>query len=172
MAQLPEKRGNTGGAMTRRGRHDPLDLFRREMDSLFDRFFGSNWLAPSGESSQRFWDFDVREQDKEIIVRAELPGFEEKEVNVELANDVLTIRAEKEQKSEEHEEYRSYYRSITLPPGTTPEKAQATYRNGVLELHLPKTEGSQAKRIPIRGQQGNTGQPASANQPKNQKTKS
>ncbi len=172
MAQLPARRGEQAGGLERQRRSDPFQVFRREMDALFDRFFGSDWLAPSGQSNQRFWDFDVRENDKELVVRAELPGFDEKEVNVELANDVLTIRAEKEQKGEEQEEYRSYYRSVTLPPGTKPEKAQATYRNGVLELHLPRPEGSQAKRIPIQGQQGGTGQAAITNQNKAQQAAS
>jgi HSP20 family protein len=166
MAHLPERRGQQGGAMTRRGEQKPLDLFRREMDSLFSRFFGNEWFAPSAQMGQRFWDFDVRESDKEIVVRAELPGFDEKEVNVELVNDVLTIRAEKQQKGEQEEEYRSYFRSVTLPPGTNPEQAQATYRNGVLELHLQRPEGSRGKRIPIQGQQRGTGQPALTSQAK------
>jgi Hsp20/alpha crystallin family len=109
--------------------------------------------------SVRLWDFDVTENDKEIVVRAEVPGFEPNELDVRLDNGMLTIKAEKEQKGDRQEEYRSFVRSITLPPDIDTEKAQATCRNGVLELHIPRAEGAQPKRIQVQGQQGATGQP-------------
>jgi HSP20 family protein len=127
------------------------------MDNLFDRFFGG-WLTPSSEDlgPMRMWDFGVTENDKEIVVRAEMPGFDEKDLDVQLHDDVLTIKAEKEQKGDGQEEYRSFYRTVTLPQGIDAEKVQASYRNGVLELHIPRPEGSQAKRIPVQGPQGGT----------------
>ncbi len=151
---LPARR-NQGGGMTTPRQH-PLDQFHQAFESLFDRFFGG-FPMMSGQDfgSARMWDFGVTENDKEIIVRAEMPGFEEKEIDVQLDNDILTIKAEKEQKGEGQEEYRSFYRTITLPPGVNAEKAQATYRNGVLELHFPRPEGAQAKRIQVRGHAGN-----------------
>jgi len=143
-------RNRPSGNLTRRSQH-PFEVFRHEFDNLFNR-----WLAPFDEDfgTQAFWNFDVQEKDKEIIVRADLPGFDENEVNVELDNDTLTIRAEKQHKGEGEESYRSFYRSVTVPPGIEPDKAQATYHNGVLELHLPRPEGTRGRRIPIQGHQG------------------
>jgi HSP20 family protein len=149
MAQHPVHRGNPdANVATRRNRH-PLDLFRRQFDDLFDRMWGG-MLAPSGwdVGAERGWGFDVDQNDKEVVVRAEMPGFEQNEVDVRLDNDVLTIRAEKEQKEDGRQEYRNFYRAVTLP-GVEAEKAQATYRNGVLELHLPRKESANAKRIAV-----------------------
>lgn len=161
MAQVPAKRGSQGDSMARR--MNPFDLFRRQLDALFEGLWGQN-LAPSEEfgSSMRVWDFNVTEDDKEIVIRAELPGFEEKDLDVRIENDGLTIKAEKEQKEGEREEYRSFYRSVALPAGIDPEKVHACYCSGVLELRMPRPEGSQAKRIPIQGRQALAGQPAHA----------
>jgi HSP20 family protein len=136
-----------------------MGRLQQDFDTLINRLW-SSWLAPFDQDagSLRLWDFDVSENDKEYVVRAEVPGFEENELNVQFNNDVLTIKAEKEQKENGKEEYRSFYRSVVLPPGINADKAQATYRNGVLELHIPKAEGAQPKRINVQGQQGTTGQ--------------
>ena len=142
-------------------RQHPLDQFHQAFDSLFDRFFGSFPMMSGQEpGSMRMWDFGLTENDKEIIVRAEMPGFEESEIDVQLNNDTLTIRAEKEQKGDGREEFRSFFRTITLPSGVDAEKAQATYRNGVLELHFPRPEGAQARRIHVKGQRTGNGHQA------------
>jgi HSP20 family protein len=135
-------------------RENPLERLQRDFDVLFNRLTGG-WLVPVDEDmgSMRLWDFDVTEKDNEIVVRAELPGFEENEIDVRLDNGVLTIKAEKEQRGEEKEEYRSFLRSITLPTGIDTEKAQATYHNGVLELHIPRAANALPKRIQVQGQQ-------------------
>src|SRR5262249_28457318 len=104
------------------------------------------------------WDFDVKEDDKEIVVRAEMPGFEQNEIDVQINNDTLTIKAEKEQKGNGREEYRSFFRTITLPGGINAEKAQATYRNGVLELHFPRSEEAKPRRIKVQAEQVPSGQ--------------
>jgi len=156
MALIPWRNRNRG--LAQRGeREHPLETFRREMDDLFDRF-GGGWLAPSEEyGPQRLWDFGVTEEDKEVIVRAELPGFEENELDVRLDGNVLTVRAEKQQ-GDGRQSYRSYYESVTLPPGIDADKAQASYRNGVLELHIPRAEGARPKRIPVQARQSALGQ--------------
>jgi DNA-binding NtrC family response regulator len=132
---------------------------QRDFDTLFERLLGGR-LAPFEQDfgSMRLWDFDVTENDKEIVVRAELPGFEPNELDVQFNQDVLTIKAEKQQKGDREEEYRSFYRTVTLPPGIKADKAQATYRNGVLELHIPRSEEAQPKRIRVEGQQAAAGQ--------------
>jgi HSP20 family protein len=146
MAQVPTTRSNQGSMMRRH--ENPLERMRRGFDNLFERFW-----APFDMDfrSLRLWDFDVNENDREISVRAELPGFEPDELDLQVANQMLTIKAEKEQKEAGHEEYRSFYRTLALPPGINMDKVQATYRNGVLELHLPLAEGAQPKHITVQG---------------------
>jgi len=131
--------------------HDnPMQRMQRHFDNLFNRLWtGSLMPFEDDMATMRTWDFDLREKDNEIMVRAELPGFEENEIDVQLNDNVLTIRAEKEQKGDSEEQYVNFYRSVTLPAGMTTVGAQATYRNGVLELHLPRSQASQAKRIQI-----------------------
>jgi HSP20 family protein len=110
--------------------------------------------------SRRFWDLDLEEGDNELLVRAEVPGFQPNELDVQLNNDVLTIKAEKKQEAKEGEaagksherRYMRYERRITLPPGTNPEKAEAHYQNGVLELRIPRSEAAKGRRIQIAGQ--------------------
>jgi len=138
-------RKKNGGLTTR-----PVNEFRRQMDDLFNGFFG-RWAVPfNGEEEEmRAWDLDVEDKDNEIVVKAEVPGFETNEIDIHLNNGFLTINAEKRQKKDEEESYRSYRRTVTLPSGIDAEKAEATCRNGVLELHLPKTGQEKAKRIPI-----------------------
>jgi HSP20 family molecular chaperone IbpA len=103
-------------------------------------------------------DLNVTENDQEIGVRAELPGFEQKEIDVRLTDNVLTISAEKEKKGDGMEEYRAFHRTITLPTGIDADKVQATYRNGVLELHIPRAETARPRRIQIQGHPGEVGQ--------------
>jgi HSP20 family protein len=137
----------------------------RDFDTLFDRLTGGR-NGPSSDDmlALRVWDFDVTENDKEVVVRAEVPGFEESELDVQINQDVLTIKTEKEQKGDGQEEYRTFFRAVTLPPGIDAERAHATYRNGVLELHIPRAAGSQPKRVAIQGGQAGSGQPGAAGQ--------
>ncbi len=158
MSQFPVSQRQEGGRLTRPREH-PLEQLRREFDTLFGRMWGG-WLSPFDQdfSQMRVWDFDVKENDKEFVIRAELPGFEEKELNVEINRDTLTIKAEKEKKGEQEEEFRSFYRTIALPAGVAPDKVQATYRNGVLELHLPRAEEARPRKIEVRSHQEQPGQ--------------
>jgi HSP20 family protein len=153
MAQVPTRR-NQGGEMSSWREH-PLAQRARDFDSLFDRLWRT-WLGPFEQDfgSARLWDFDFQGNDKEITVRAELPGFEPNEIDLQLDQNMLTIRAEKEKKGDRKEEYRSFFRSITLPSGIDTDKVQANYRNGVLELHIPRSEGAMPRRINVQGTQG------------------
>jgi HSP20 family protein len=135
-------------------RQHPLERFRQEFDNLFERFWqGAFAPMERGPEQERWWDLDVKQDDKEIVVRAEVPGFNEKDLDVQLTNDMLTIRAEKKQEAEGTQRYSSYARSVSLPPGIDASKAQATYRNGVLELHFPRPPEARGRRIPIGGAQ-------------------
>lgn len=153
MPQVPARR-RQGGSMTTR-RENPLERLQRDFDSLFGRMTGG-LVAPFSQEfeTMRVWDFDVSENDQEYTVRAELPGFEPNEVDIQVDNNQLTIRAEEEQRGDGHEEYRNFYRTMTLPSAVDSEKARATYRNGVLELHIPKAASARPKRVQIEGDGG------------------
>lgn len=166
-AQVPVRTGGpkaparTGEAswLTARPTEHPLRWPRAEMDAVFDRFF-SCWPGPSewGLAPEWFWDVDVEDTDKEIVVRAEAPGFEARDFDIQVSNSTLMIRAEhtreaeKEQEGYRYAERRSgrYQRSIPLPAPVQADKAEAHYRNGVLELRLPRTEEAQRRRIQVK----------------------
>ena len=135
----------------------PMRWLREEMDALFDRFF-RGWPALPEGGAERFWDTDVEENDKEIVVRAEAPGFEPKDFDIHISGNTLTIRAEhKEEAEQKGEGYRSwerrygrFQRSIPLSTAVNPDKVEARYHSGVLEIHLPRTEPSPRRRIEVK----------------------
>jgi HSP20 family protein len=138
----------------------PLVSLRREMDKLFDDFF-SRGMAPLGRAFE-FDPFrrmegawrasapavDLVEREKEYVVTAELPGLDEKALEVKLSGDVLTISGRKEEdRKEERENYRlserrfgSFQRALRLPQDVDPEKIDARFTKGVLTLTLPKSQ--------------------------------
>lgn len=103
---------------------------------------------------------DVSETDSEYEVKAELPGMEESDINLQLANNVLTIRGEKKAEREEKEKnyylsersFGSFQRAIPLPSEVQEDQVKASFKSGVLTVRLPKTEQtkSQARRIEIK----------------------
>ncbi|WP_298102790.1 Hsp20/alpha crystallin family protein [Bradyrhizobium sp.] len=145
-------------------RQEPLDPFlalHREVNRLFDDVFrGFGPLGRAGSplmEGQFSWPrLELSETDKAVTVSAELPGLGEKDVQVEIANGVLSIRGEK--KAERNDDYRffsercygSFERQIPLE-GVQEDKAQAEFKNGVLTVTLPKSEQSSrnVKRIPV-----------------------
>jgi HSP20 family protein len=140
---------------------DPFLTLHREMNRLFDDVFrGLGPLSRLGDSlmeGQFAWPrLELSETDKAVKVSAELPGLSEKDVRIEIANGVLSIRGEK--KAERSDEskfvseryYGSFERQISLE-GVEEDKAQADFKNGVLTVTLPKSEQSNhnVKRIAI-----------------------
>lgn len=130
---------------------EPLVTFRREMDRMFENFFdgfpvrfgnGSGAIAPA---------VDLDETDKEMIVTAELPGVTEKDIEVTLAGDVLTIKGEKKTEAEEKKggsyyterRYGSFARSLRLPFEVKNGQVDAKFKNGILTIHLPKPPEAQ-----------------------------
>ena len=152
------------GLMPRRRERDRTgQLMAREdfpfapFDALFNRFFGGWPISPWEEGGRAMnWGLDIEETDKEVIIRAEAPGFEAKDFDVHLNGDVLTIQAEhKEEKGQEGEaeterRYARLRRTLTLPAGTDAEKVAATYRNGVLEMHLPRKPEALGRRVEVK----------------------
>ena len=142
-----------------RDNFDPFLTLHREMNRLFDdvfRGFGGAGLSPLMEGRFGWPKVELNETDKTLTVSAELPGLDEKDVQVEIANGVLTLRGEK--KAERSGEgrtfteryYGAFERQIPLE-GVEEDKAEASFRNGVLTVSLPKSEKARegVKRIAI-----------------------
>jgi HSP20 family protein len=162
------RRDEPGGTLSRDDERDlyPLARLRHEFDSMLNRFFDDAWFGgrlsnlPSHWHEPWFswdwdWDFGWKDHDNEYVFHAELPGFEPEEFDVKISGKVLTVRAEhKDEKKEtnggSHYRYGSFSRSVTLPHGVDEEKIEARYHSGVLELHLPKTDEAQGKRIEVK----------------------
>lgn len=148
----------------------PFSSFRREMERLFNEFddyvwppsFRRGWLQarPDHQSSIEIPAVDVIEKGNSFEITAELPGMEEKDVEVTLANGALLIRGEKKAETEEkkkdyylHERsYGSFERYFGLPEGVAADRISASFKNGVLTVTLPKTQEAKAskRKIPIK----------------------
>lgn len=145
-----------------RGTHDPFITLHREMNRLFDdvfRGFGGAGLAPLMEGQFSWPKIELSETDKALTITAELPGMTEKDVQIEVAGGVLAIRGEK--KAERRDEgryfsersYGAFERRIPLED-VDEDKAEASFKNGILTVSLPKSENPRAgvKRITINTQ--------------------
>jgi len=136
----------------------PFGWFTEEFAPLFSRFF-EGWPVLEPEWPYR-WAMTTEEKDKEVIFRFELPGFAPEEVKVELTGEELKVEAEhkepvekteKEEKTEKVERtYAHVKRVLTLPPGVELEKAEAIYRNGVMEVHLPRKTEAVGRRVEVK----------------------
>ena len=156
----------TPGGPTSAGPGDPFLALHREMNRLFDDALRGG-LAPSGAQGQGGQGgpllaphMDVTETDKEVRLQAELPGVSEKDIEVSLHDDVLTIRAEKKQDRREERQgvhiseraYGTFQRSLRLPFQVNPDQVQAGFENGVLTVTLPKTQPQErSRRIQVQG---------------------
>jgi HSP20 family protein len=142
---------------------DPFFSLQRDMNRLFDDAWRGFGATGTGRSSQAGGSIEARmnvsETEKELRISAELPGVDEKDVDVTLEGDVLTIRGEKKSEEERGGEkenyhfvercYGSFQRSVQLPYSVKDEDVKAEFRNGVLTLTLPKSEQQQRRKIPI-----------------------
>jgi HSP20 family protein len=159
---IPIKRSNQA-IEVRPGEEDSLMGLQHRMNRLFEDFFSDWGLEPFGRFGQAQREFlpsiDVDETDKEITVTAELAGLDQKDVELTLNDDVLTIRGEKKEESEHkdaksfHKEcsYGSFVRTIQLPAEVDQGKVKAEFKKGVLKIQLPKleTQTAKAKKIDI-----------------------
>jgi len=149
----------------------PFNTLRREIDRFFDDFGGRGWRLPfdwslfsqlpAAESLVYTPAIDVAEKKDAFEITAEVPGMEEKDIEVKLANGCLSIRGEKKSDREEksanyylsERNYGSFNRYFPLPNGVDAEKISASFKNGILTVTLPKTVEAQEteKKIPITG---------------------
>ena len=136
------------------GDNDPFTAFRREMDRLFDSFGREvGWPGGDNRSAAMTPSIDVSETESELKIDVDLPGVDQKDVDVMISDNVLTIKGEKKAEREEKKKdfhlversYGSFSRSLTLPFAADPDKAQANFKNGVLSITLPKPPEVKAK---------------------------
>lgn len=160
---VPWGRKSEDVPVNRNTENDPFSTFRREIDRVFDDFFPtgfglshSNGFSGWGNLTPQL---DVSENDKELVITAELAGVDEKDLDVTLAGDVVTIKGEKKHEKEEKDgdrryverHFGSFSRSLRLPFEAGDQDVSAKMKNGVLTVRVPKPKDIQlrTKRIEI-----------------------
>jgi len=172
ITKLPVKTEEKKAARALRPRR-PFENLRREIDRAFEDFGGGMWPSPFGRSFFDIQPFaqrestwaaapavDIAETEKAYEITAELPGMDEKNVEVKVADGVLTIKGEKQEQKEEKKKdyylsersYGSFQRSFQVPDGVDADKIEASYKNGVLTVTMPKSAEAQksAKKITVK----------------------
>ena len=144
-----------------------LDRFANEMDSVFDQFgLGRRWLGPrwrgSNAAGAGMWApaIEVHQQNNELVVRADLPGMKKEDIHIDVTDQDITISGERRQQQESQTEgtyrterhYGSFCRSIQLPEGAITDQANATFKDGVLEIKMPAPpeQVTKGRRLEIR----------------------
>tara|TARA_R110002049_G_scaffold50370_3_gene143117 strand:- start:160663 stop:161124 length:462 start_codon:yes stop_codon:yes gene_type:complete len=135
--------------MTTTDTSDDVARFRGNFDQLLGRLFDVD-----GDSERSIgWGCEVRDGEDAVSVRAEAPGFEPDEFDVQLSGNRLIIQAEHREEAKKgngsQAHYGRLYRSLTVPSGIEADRIDATYKNGVLEVTLPKEESAKSKRIKV-----------------------
>jgi len=138
---------------------NPFTALQQEVDRLFDGFSRGFAGFPSFPTTRELMpSMDVSETDKEIEITTELPGLEEKDIQLNVADNVLTIRGEKKNEREETKKdyhlversYGSFTRSVQLPDGVNADNIKAVMSKGVLKVTVPKPAPAQSKKIDIK----------------------
>ena len=133
---------------------DQIASMRAEMDRIYDSTFGSSLRSPAPLSRWKPAVNVYQDKDQFILV-AELPGLKKEEIDISLHDDTLTISGERKREgSSEHgllteRFYGKYQRSLTLPTAIDPDKVKASYRDGLLQVVLPKAEEAKPKQIEV-----------------------
>ena len=141
-----------------------LTGWERDMDRMIEDFFGRR-VRPWWPERFRFGEMEVRppvvdvfEEKDDIVVKAELPGMERDNIEVNLTDHTLTIKGEKKKEEEIKKEnyyraersYGSFYRSVDLPKEVQSDKVKAAFKNGILEVRMPKTEEAKSKEVKVK----------------------
>ena len=135
--------------------------FQRQMNRMFNDFFGRTTSLMPFEENLSDWQFgppvDIYEDDQRLTFKVEVPGIDEKDIKVEVENNVLTVHGERKLEKDIKEEnfrrmerhYGAFSRSFTLPSSVDPEKIEANYTHGVLAIQIPKHAEARAKQIKV-----------------------
>jgi len=136
-----------------------MATLQNEMNRLFGTFFDTPTVGTNGNGVRRWMPpMDLVESDEHFILRADLPGLAEGDVNIELEDRVLTVSGERKAENEVKKDgfYRleratgAFSRSLTLPEGIDPDGIAATFDKGVLEVRIPKPEETKPRRVAIK----------------------
>lgn len=149
---------------------DEIRRMQEEMDKLFSDFYKQPWYRQLGEGrslaesrpesrmpAMRKAFTDVQETDKDIVITAELPGMSKEDIELMITSDRIEIKAQKKEEIKEEKEGQRYYqsryagfsRTVPLPTGVKQDQVKATYKNGILEIILPKEEITESQRVKI-----------------------
>ncbi|MEA2211056.1 MAG: hypothetical protein QOF83_1004 [Solirubrobacteraceae bacterium] len=136
-----------------------LGTIQNEMNRLFNTFFDTPNAAQANGGTQRRWipAMDLVESEGEFVLRADLPGLTESDVNIELEDNILSISGERKADEEFGKDgyyrfersYGAFRRSLTLPEGVDPEGVKASFSHGVLEVRVPKPEERKPRKVAI-----------------------
>lgn len=140
--------------LTRLGNLPVYSSLQDEMNMTLDNFFRRDTSFGMGWSP----DIDIVETDSDIIVKAEIPGVDPKDIDISIMGNILTIKGEKKEEKENkgksyyrvERSYGSFIRTIDLPSHVKTDKVEAKDHHGVLEIILPKVEKSRAKKITVK----------------------
>jgi len=145
-------------------RFDPfreLDRLQNEVNRLFEGYnnTGDRPTEARGNGVSRAWApvVDVAENENEIVLRAELPGMKQEDIDIELTGDTLTLRGERRFEDEERRDdfvrversYGRFQRAFTLGVPVQHDQVRASYRDGVLEVHLPRSEATRPRKVQV-----------------------
>jgi HSP20 family protein len=147
-------------ALTRWSPYRDMVNVRDEMNRVFNEFFGRGsqeegaWFAGAWSPP-----VDIFETDEALIMKAELPGFSKDDISIELKDNTLIMKGERKRQDEVKEGnyhrmermYGAFQRSFMLPTTVEHDNVKASYKDGILELHLPKVQAAQPKRIAVSG---------------------
>lgn len=136
---------------------DELTTLRREVDTLWDRFFPEKPFRETYLGHEWLPSIDLTETKDKLIVKAELPGLEAKDVELGIVDDILTIKGEKKEETETKDEHHffverhwgAFERKIKLPTLVKTGKIDAKFAKGVLTITMPKTEEAKKKEVKI-----------------------
>lgn len=141
------------------GSTSTVNELRREMDRIFNDLIPFSWKFDDSEPTLGYWTprADMVETDNEYLLSVDLPGLSKKDIKINYHDNVLTIEGErKEEKKEEHKGYLrneryygSFERSFMIPAAITEDKIKATFKDGVLQVTIPKAEKSKRKSVTI-----------------------
>ena len=127
------------------------------VNRMFNGMFPSTWSDEEMHFSARNPAVDIYDQDDKVVIKAELPGVDKKDIHVGLEDRVLTLKGERSHENEVKEEkfyrkeraYGKFERAFTLPAGLDPEKINADFKDGVLKIEIPKPEEEKPRKIAV-----------------------